>query len=338
MDNKQVIKDLVNSLGENKSEFINSVSYSIDNYISSQGIKKCLTVVERTPQGAVYLEWEPYEGVDYVKRLIAFCRGQRYSGRDLDSALTDPVVKIVTNEFEKFYTNDSNSELLSKALMEIIFKNEVLSGTLINSIINTASAKNISAVTRKKATSILIHQMQKLLDTNLGHSISTLAGKAVTTAISAPIAHSTAMLIMKFMALHLKVILAKVLSSAAIKTMIAVAIKKFVVAAILAVFVKIIAAKLGISAGAVIAFVLIPLILLYIAREAYTLPSTLGEKVSYKVSTELDSNFININENIMEQIFKEFISVDNILLISTYLSHEPEIQSGIDKIIASMET
>lgn len=121
------------------------------------------------------------------------------------------------------------------------------------------------------------------------------------------------MLLAKHMAVLLKSIVAKILASTAFKTMIATLVKKFVAFKILSIVISSIGAKL---AGISIGYILAPLILAFIAYEAYTLPQKMAKDISEAVADELSKEFANLNNQISLNIVAEL----GTSAISAYIS------------------
>ena len=90
-------------LRRRKTTFLNGVETEVDNYIVSTG-KNCIAVVERNSDGSVYCTWDFRDDMDDLcKHVYQFMRKKKSSGGRLhDSALTDPIVEIVTRRYKDF--------------------------------------------------------------------------------------------------------------------------------------------------------------------------------------------------------------------------------------------
>jgi len=131
MDNKDIIQELVNSLGEQRSEFLNDIESSIKSYISSQGAN-CLTINQVYSSGEIKRQWKLKASSDYAKCLYAFCRRESFRGYELDSALTEPVVDIVTSKFEAFYRK--NNEHINKAFLKALIQDSAIINSIVEKI------------------------------------------------------------------------------------------------------------------------------------------------------------------------------------------------------------
>jgi hypothetical protein len=327
MDKRQLTQDLVTRFGDKKESFLSDVRHAVTGYISSQG-SSCLTLIERKSNGPEVWSLSPHPG--YALRLIAFCTESKYDGHVIDSGLTEPVIGIVTRQFEMLY--QSNDEIISKAILNYIMEDKALSKSLINTIVGSASAKKLSEEVKDKVASLIVSQIKHLTQTGAAKAVIATVGKTVAAVAAKPIATKIATLLMKLIAVHLKTIIAKVLASAAIKGIIAAAVKKFLIAAIAATVVKAIAAKFGISASAAFLWVLLPVIAAYLIYEVATFPQHLGEKVGDKVVEDLRGSYNKINDDVFERIVYEVIDV-GIGALASELAQNREVQDGIKELI-----
>lgn len=298
MDSVQAI---VNSLGNNKSSFLSDIKYDINSYISRRSVSECLTLVTRYSDGSSGAKWYPSEVLDgYTERFIAFLRNKTHNGHIIDSALTDPVVDIVSKKFEKFYSD--NATLISKPLLESILSNHILVTQLANQIVD-ASRGAIPSYLRSQLTGSIIHYLEDNIHTNVVHLSAQAVQNIVATTTSYAVAIPVSATLLKYLAFSLKGVIAKLLATAATKTMLAGILKKIVAAKIIAAIIALVGSSIS---GSAIAWVVAPLLAAYIAYEAYNLPSKLGDKVSEAVVNELSGEFDKINRNVASQLVQGF--------------------------------
>lgn len=300
MDSVQAI---VNSLGSNKSSFLSDVKYDINSYISNRSVSDCLTLVTRYSDGSTGAKWYPSEVLDgYTERFIAFLRNEKYNDNVIDSALTDPVVEIVSKRFERFYSE--NASLISKPLLESILSNHTLVTQLANQIID-ASSGTIPSYLKSQLTSSIVHYLEDNIHTNVVHLSAQAVQNIVATTTSYAVAIPVSATLLKYLAFSLKGVIAKLLATAATKTMLAGILKKIVASKIIAAIIALVGTSIS---GSAIAWVVAPLLAAYIAYEAYNLPSNLGTKVSEAVANELSGEFDRINRNVASQLAQGFAS------------------------------
>ncbi len=334
MDNKNIIDSILSKLKGKKKPFLDEVELAVFRFINKTSINDCLTIVMRDSSGNIISTWTPKDVLDgYLPRFVAFMRKRQYKGLFVDSYLTDKVVEIVTNKFKKFYK--SNTDLISKPLLEALLKDSVFVNTLSNHIIERAGSTLPSAI-RSKLTTVLIHKLETSVSQDIvsstANAISVLTAQVVGVATAIPITKSMAMLLMKYFAVLMKGTVAKVLASAAVKSMLAATVKKLVAVKILGALITLVASKLGLSAsGTVIGIVVAPLLIAFIAHEINTLPKKLAEKVSKEVRNELDGQYTSVNRDIVTNIVKNVLGT-GISVFANDVANDPEMKKTISEL------
>jgi hypothetical protein len=87
------INNLVDQLGDKKQAFLYKVKRKIAEHVNSKTPTECLTfVTRRSDDNQVSSVYEPEASITYAEVLIAFCREKSYSGKALDSYLTDGII------------------------------------------------------------------------------------------------------------------------------------------------------------------------------------------------------------------------------------------------------
>jgi len=309
MDKAALIDDLTSRLGEQKNAFLRSLQSDVRTFIENQG-KDCLTLIERRSSGDQ--RWSISADLGYIRRLIAFCREKDFSGNQLDSALTEPVIDRISGRFGVFYAE--HEKMLGETLASYLITNPVLAAALVDGVVGTA-AHALSEGAKQKLATVLMQPLKEVAAQVLGSTTAQAAGQAVTAAVkssaahmSLPVATKIAMLLAHSLSLTMKTAISKVLASTALKAVIAAAVKKFLVTALVAAIVKLVAAKFGIATLGSFVLVLIPLIAAYIVYEVITFPKTLGEKVSVKVVGDLRESFDAINRSAMESVVSDIFA------------------------------
>ncbi|MEZ5044101.1 MAG: hypothetical protein R2828_29680 [Saprospiraceae bacterium] len=334
MNQEKLIREIVDDLGDKKYAFLNEVERAVNNYISKQSIEKCLTIVERSSSGGIKSRWYPEEFASgYIPRLVAFCRKKTYKGYQLDSALTDEVVQVVTKAYEQFYSQ--NSEILSKRLLSALFANQVFVNSFMDNIAK-ASDSPVPYAVKNKIAALLIKGLEDNYDLKFlgssAESITNLTTRIVSYTTSIPIVKTLTTFLVTHFGVQLKMIIIKVLGTAAAKGILATIIKKIAAAKILAGLIALVGAKLGILTGSAIIWVLVPLIIAFIAREVIILPKKLGKKVSEEIRIGLSSQFHDVNQKIVHQIVLEFVKTGANGLFNEIMATE-EFKTGVKKLI-----
>lgn len=295
------VNEIVNLLGEDKASFLSEVRSAIGSYVDSRSVTECLTLVSRNSDGSRGFNWYPKEVLDgYTPRFMAFLRGQKYNGKVIDSALTDPIVELVSDKFEQFYTE--KAVVISKPLLESILSNHTLVTQLANQIIEVSN-KSVPTYLRAQLSKALIHYLEEHIHADVvhlsGQAVQNIVAATTSTAVAIPVSAT----LLKYMAFSLKGVIAKLLATAATKTMLMGLLKKIVAVKIIAALVSLVGVTIG---GGSIALIVAPLLAGFIAYEAYTLPSQLAEKVSIAVANELEGQFDEINRNVAVNILQGF--------------------------------
>lgn len=297
------VECIVTELGAKKDEVISKIKTEINDYIENISPAECLTLVSRSSDGSICSHWYPSEVFSgYTGRMLAFLRSEKYEGKVIDSALTDSVVEIVSNQFSKFY--DDNSITIAKPLLNQLLKDEVFVSQLSNQIVQISGGV-IPLYIKDELSKSLVHYIEDHIQTNIVHSSATqiqqLASGIITHATAVPITTAISAVLVKNMAIFLKGAIAKVLATSAAKTMLMGIIKKIVAAKIIAAFVAILGPVLG---GVSIIYIVAPLLAAYIAYEISNLPEELAEKVSTAVASELSGSFEKINKGMATRLIQ----------------------------------
>lgn len=321
MTKQELVKALAEQFQEQREEFIADVRKSIATYIEAQG-SGCLALIELG--GPKPVRWELSADPDYVGRLISFCRGKDHNGRKLDSALTEPVVELVTKKFEKLYSD--NSDKISAGVLALIVNDANMSKAMVEAIVGSAGLA--TAAVRNKVALLLLDHLRVYIHSTAGKALLASLGKSIAASVSKPVGMKVAMLVAKLMATHLKVVLAKVLSTGALKMVIAAAVKKFLVVAVISAIAKGVAAKFGIGLGAAFMWVLLPLVAAYITYQIYTFPKELGEKVGEQVAKELSGQYRAVNEEVFDRVVAHILETGVHALVAP-IAASAEVQDAI---------
>ena len=322
------VKSIVDALGKDKKTFLDDVESSIREHIKDKSWQECLTIVERYSWGDIRSTWEPEVSEAYWDRMVAFVRGKNYKGYQLDSKLTDGVVDLVTEKFDKFY--EGHADDLSIPLSQQLMKDQVFSELLAREIIE--ASKGTLPKTIKKQ---LVNQLADIIQqTSIGQSLKEHAVAAITTAISTVIAtvisSTIGSILLKQMIILLKGVIAKILATTAFKTMIVATIKAIAKAKIIAFLVAIFGSMLG----SVPLFVIIaPVLTGFIAYQVATLPDKMSDKVSSAVRQELDGKFNSISKDVVNEVVGSLTS-DTIKKLAKDIAREAltseEFKNSID--------
>ena len=177
--------------------------------------------------------------------------------------------------------------------------------------------------------------------------IMSSTGQILSQTISSGVAHKAAMIAAKTAASSvgkiaiskLAVVISKslipVLGKLLAKPAIAMMMKKFVVTAVLGSFVKIAAAKLGLSFGAALWIVLLPLLAAWIKRDIDNFPTTLASEISSNVAVDIDNNFEANISVIFDNLIDSFTEDQTIRQLTSAMTGDHELMSSLSDAVQS---
>jgi hypothetical protein len=166
-------------LRRRKATFLNGVENKINGYIVSTG-KNCIAVVERKSDGSVYCTWDFSNDMDDLcKHVYQFMRKKKSSGgRMHDSALTDPVIDIVTKDYKDFYA--SESENISKGVLTALASDQIKLKSFVDRLSDIA-LKDLSREAKHQVVKLVVHHITESVNQGALHSISQQIGHLATT-------------------------------------------------------------------------------------------------------------------------------------------------------------
>lgn len=307
MTDDELINKITCELGSQKEVFISELQSRIYDYISSKSSSNCLTIVERKKLETRNVVWEPSKALDgYIPRFISFLRKKDYEGNELDSYLTDDIVNIVEKTYGEFVKENTN--LIVKPIAEKLLSQKDYIDSIAGHAIDYWKG-TIGSVLRQRLMRLLVHKIEDSISTNIVHASSSAVvattSKIIATAATIPISKTMAIVLVKNMAIMLKGIIAKILASTAFKTMLAGMIKKMVATKIVVAIISLVGGAKIAGLSFSVAWIVALLIAGIIVHEYYTLPHKMAEKISENVSTELRSQFADLNKNVASGIVAE---------------------------------
>jgi hypothetical protein len=131
-----------------------------------------------------------------------------------------------------------------------------------------------------------------------------------------------------YIAAHIGVVIGKLMAVPAIKAI----ITKLVVVSVVAAMVKAIALKTGMSVGAAITVVLIPVLLAFVAMEWTGFPEKLGGSVADSIAQELGADFSKTNTQILEGLFEEFLG-DQGEELGKFIAQDEEVTKQLTNLL-----
>ena len=288
--------DLSGRFAKRKCQFLIDLEVDLKKRIRARG-KQSLAIIEM--QSAGTRSFPPSTSLEYCKRLIAFVRKKKFDGNEVDVELTGHVVEIVTEHFESLYLGDE--EGIAEAVTQAILKDEVAAKLFVEAVLETSTVTNASEAVKQQVAGLVLSQLRSALH---GASIKSILISAAKYAAAKP----AGVVVLRTLALNMKVVVAKILASATLKATIAGAIKKFLLAAIIGYVVRVVGVKLGIATLASKTGVLIPIVIGFVAWEIHRFPKNLSVSVAKKVVQELDDKYEKVHAEIVDRLVVEIFS------------------------------
>jgi len=340
---------LIQHLENDKEKFLSDLRSDIRKKISSKSPAECLEIV--TIREGKSVKWYISEGVPYIKRLVSYLRKKNYDedGRiyEVDSALTSEILDVVTKKMTS--TIEKHQDLIADMAIAEIFLNEATQQQFINVLLQGKSVKIINAKGKSMIAAALLNGIQQKFH-NLSSSIASQFSDKVTQALAiaskSTIASNVTSIATKIIASaggkviltklsivigkSLAPLIAKILAMPAIK----IALKKIIVAAVISSMAKFISAKIGMSIGAAIWVVLIPVIAYFLIKDIIELPDKLSVAISDAVTSDIRSNYTKTMSEIVTGLIANLTSNSVIEEIGKNLGDDPEVAKELSKLIA----
>lgn len=308
---------LQQSFENDKEKFLDEIESSIHSYVLSTG-KQCIAVVEKDRQNQVVRRHEFPRFKDtvddlpnFAKAVIKFMRRKTHNGNELDSALTDPVLKIIEEKYVTLYQHHSSE--VAEEFLERLKKDNVL----LNSFVERLTDKVVSKIAAKTRTQIvhqLVHQIRDAASSSVGHAIGHQVAHFASTAVGSQIVTIAAHTILKVVAAHIGTIVTHLLASAAFKKMVALLLKKYLVNVIAAMVLKFLATQVGATIGSsFILWVILPIVCAIMVQEIRHFPDKLGRELGCGVRKHLSESFRETNTNLLESTFDQVFRGEKLL-------------------------
>lgn len=328
-----LIDEIAEVIDGQRETVVRNVRASIHAHIGSKSPTECLTLVRRGSSGAV-LETLPMElEKRYAAALIAFIRKQPFEGSQLDSILTDSTSEIVAESFSECI--GEKAQEISERAMPILISDERFIRGLSESLTDLHTG-TIPQQLKSKVIGVLTHKLSgslaQTIDTSTTASIKASVMKVAATSISSPVATKITLVLVKTLGVALKPIIIKLMASAAFKAALISKLKAIIVGALLGGFMKIIGVKLGLSAGAAFMWVLIPILLAWLAYEYLSFPEHLAKKVAESVAEDLEGGFSDTSKEMALSLVERLV-VDGGATVASRIINDNTIAELIDACI-----
>lgn len=308
-------KDLIATLGSKKHAFLSTIETRISTYVRSTG-PRCVSIIERKP--APRADELHKLGLDeWMPVFTCFLLRKKYFNHTLDSALTDPIIDIVTTSYSEFIT--ANSADINAFFLRQITQDRVVQDAFMGYIAEQCVRAGVKH-TRQQISHALTLALHHAVKSHVGqaiahttaHTAHVVAGHtAIVTGSSA--GHAVGTMLYKLLTKHIALITSHALSHAFLSKVITVLAKKYCVAAITVCVVKAALGHMGGGHAAMLFHALAAVaIKIYIVYRISTLPKTMGEKLGAGVRAAMDGRFVDVTERALRDVVKAIQSPEGL--------------------------
>ncbi|MDP2803676.1 MAG: hypothetical protein Q8O26_17540 [Phreatobacter sp.] len=334
---QQLLDELATLLGHERDGIVAEVQRAVEAHIASKSNAECLSLVLRDTDGTITRHLPLAASHEYATALIAFVRGKPLDDGILDSALTDSTAETVADVFSRLIGDKADA--IAERLMPLVVSDARFASALSDAIMS-AYQNPIPNLVKQKASEILSSKLSLYIshsiDTTTSMTIKSSLAKIAMGSVGAPVAAKIVTALVASLMVTLKPIIIKLLASAAFKAAVVSKLKAIVVGALLGAFVKIVGTKLGLTAAGAFIWVLIPLVLAWVAYEVAGFSAKLADKVSQSVAQDMRENFAETTRMISEELAERAIK-EGIGLIAKNIIHEDAIVKIIEEAIADAD-
>jgi hypothetical protein len=248
----------------------------------------------------------PEASKEYASILIAFCRGHKYNGYSLDSAVTPVVLETVESTLLDFFASESVGQAVSEAITRQFTEAQAGKKTVaqeLNENVDWAKQEVATLLNYGTVDSIAL-QIVNLGADQIHEFLASSIGKQLILAVTKMMATSAGK---TFLINAMKMAIAKIMTSVALKAAIISLLKKVGVGILIKSAVgKALVAILAVVGLAHIPvfWVLVPLLLAFLTYEYKTFPEKLAAKLPQEVERIIRGQFDVVSDHAAREIFK----------------------------------
>jgi len=337
---KTDISHVVETICTDKEIFLADLKERIKCLVSSKKQKECVEIISTSPNG-ITRKWEVSDVPEFYQRFWAFIWNKPFQESgityQLDSGLTAPIIKEVTNAYEKLIIKHQ-SAIVDYVILEILTK-EKIRDVMVDEVCKKHSmAKIAGAKARHVVGELLVsslsdrfHETGSQISTEMAANIGSLLSNTVvmkTMAISTKIiAGGAGKVIITKLSLLITKSLAPALAKLMAKPAVIAIMKKYVLVGIAAAFAKLIAAKFGLSVGATVSIIVWPVIIGWIIYDYNRFPEKLGKELGEAITREMGGGFEEQIPEIFDGLIAEFTTKT---VLQSFVSSILEDQKIVD--------
>lgn len=258
-----------------------------------------------------------HPGIDsYVKVFGCFVAKTDYHGHSLDSALSEPVAKVVSDCYATFIS--SRQAEIAEFFLKQIIDDQVLRTGILEFAAEELLQKHLINKGRNHLVAVLSHSLTAhATHTHIGlavqhgvlvatHHVAAAVGSSAGTAAGTLLAA----LIIKAVMSHMGVTMAEVLHSEALHSLAMILSHKVGMAACAGVAVNFLSTHIGTAGAAAVAHALVaPVAAGVLFFTLKRLPKSMGKRVGEGVKEELAGEFRSMTSSVLRGLVKEVFNV-----------------------------
>ena len=315
---------LLDRLGEQKDDFLNGIQQAIHAYITNQGRRVCMSIVETDgrgdghPRTHILNSDSLSENATYADVFQCFIRKKTYHGHALDSGLSEPVAGIIAREYATVLKSCSDD--LEHYFLGRLVDDKVVHKSLAVHIAEILAKKGIK-IARDKLTHMITHTIAQHAGTHTtiavqhGVIVATQQTAVATagTSTGAVVGSIVGAVLIKAFAAHITVILPKILASETFRMLVMAATHKVVYVSATAATANLLAAKAGAATASAFLHAIIGLVaIIFVVYKLKRLPNELGESIAKGVKKDLEGNFGSITEQVLDEMAKDVYDIEKL--------------------------
>ena len=310
------LRALIDKLAELKVPFLDEVEAKVKSRVTNTSQRELASVIEKDGYSVGNDRKHSPAPDCYVLVFGCFIAKKTYHGHDLDSALSEPLAHIVSECYRKFIVEQQiqiAEHFLKKIVDDHVLRNTVL-GYAADELLRKGVNKGRNKIVATLSHSFMAHAAHTHVALAIHHGVMVATyHAAVTVGATAGTAAVTllAAWILKAIATHVGVTMAKVLHGQALHGLAAVLSHKIGMAACAGVIVNLLVTHLGAAGATTVVHVSVPPLAAFALWIIYKrIPESMGKRVAKGVRDELSGEFRSLTETILRDLAKDIFSMD----------------------------
>lgn len=274
---------IIDYFKKSEGKLYNDIKIRTTEKILSMNAKKILTLVLKK-DGKIFKVIKPSANKEFASILIAFIMKKKYKDFDVDSFLTPEILKVIEECVLDFYGNSKSVEQISNVyqiqLAELSVSNNVTT--------NLSKSKSLAEEIRNRGGKMAMNYVGDVAMSKISSLLATTSSTAIGVIIAKVLTSSVVVSV-------LKPIVIKVLGTLSLATIAKLAIGKALIAVL---------GLVGISSGMPILWILLPLLVGFLAYEISNLPNKMAEQLPEQIVEGIKNEFDTMNNLIVNEMMK----------------------------------